>query len=193
MLSGISSYLFGSSPDADDSFAAPPPPPPADLPEGQDDLGRLMTREEDEEWVLVDKAATAGSARSDPLENLLIEHPSMSVYSLRGRGNSIGEESEESDEEDPAASASSQRRLQPSLRPHPLAMNSTTAPLVCSKAASMRSMQKAVIKHEQQRLKGNFMQRNNRVQKHNNTCRRPRRSDRMMRHSGRNNNRNMLH
>ncbi|ELU06190.1 hypothetical protein CAPTEDRAFT_227336 [Capitella teleta] len=233
MLSGISSYLFGASSAAEDNL----PQPTVDPPEVQDDLERLMTREGEEEWVLVDKAArspprsprcrfrgsadvtpngssgrstpvhilhpslceswlvtppscftAAGSARSDPLENLLIEHPSMSVYSLGqrgGRGRSAGEESEESDVEEEAVRS---QRVQAS-RPHPLAINTAIA----SRKVTQRSMQKAVKKHEQQRLARNVMQRNNRVQKHNNSCRRPRRSERMMQPSGRSNNRSMLH
>jgi hypothetical protein len=54
-------------------------------------------------------------------------------------------------------------------------------------------MQKAAKRREHHVLARNNMQRNNRVQKHLNSCRRPRRSDRMLHHSGRSNNRNMVH
>ncbi|XP_062845546.1 tumor protein p53-inducible nuclear protein 1 isoform X2 [Trichomycterus rosablanca] len=53
---------------------------------------------EDGEWVIIDiqDNATVGLTVEDPLENLLIEHPSMSVYQMR---HQTGEE-DSSDEED---------------------------------------------------------------------------------------------
>lgn len=37
---------------------------------------------------------------ADPLENLLIEHPSMSVYQMRRRRSEVEEEEEDTEEED---------------------------------------------------------------------------------------------
>jgi hypothetical protein len=56
MLSGISSYLFGSASAEDNAQPLVVGPEAEEVQE--DPAAKLLTREEDEEWVLVDKAAS---------------------------------------------------------------------------------------------------------------------------------------
>ncbi|XP_038126780.1 si:ch211-260e23.9 isoform X1 [Cyprinodon tularosa] len=66
-----------------------------------------LLESEEEDWVIVDipwDGATS-APDADPLENLLIEHPSMSVYQTRCRmGGAEGGEDLPSDEEEEEAS-----------------------------------------------------------------------------------------
>ncbi|XP_072527328.1 tumor protein p53-inducible nuclear protein 2 [Salminus brasiliensis] len=58
---------------------------------------------EDGEWVIINlhENRSLGRVEEDPLENLLIEHPSMSVYQMRrGRMEEQEEEASDEDEED---------------------------------------------------------------------------------------------
>uniref|UniRef100_UPI0037E82240 tumor protein p53-inducible nuclear protein 2 n=1 Tax=Semicossyphus pulcher TaxID=241346 RepID=UPI0037E82240 len=79
MIGKILSHLLGNSgedfEDADDSY---------------DEL----TEFEDGGWVIVDLPETRSlsAPEVDPLENLLIEHPSMSVYQMRHRMSEAEEE-----------------------------------------------------------------------------------------------------
>ncbi|KAF6734608.1 Tumor protein p53-inducible nuclear protein 1 [Oryzias melastigma] len=70
-----------------------------------------LTEMEDEGWVVVNLTENAGASapEADPLENLLIEHPSMSVYQMRCRE---GEEppTDEEEEEDASRPAAVARR-----------------------------------------------------------------------------------
>lgn len=130
-----------------------------------------------------------------PLENLLIEHPSMSVYGLRPREHSAGEDSQQSSVSSPEDHPSSQagRALASS---HPSSRSNiltARASLQQAQVRATRSMQKSTQKYEQQRLARKALQRSNRVQRHNSRAHRQRRSDRMLHHSGRNNNRKMHH
>ncbi|XP_023809505.2 tumor protein p53-inducible nuclear protein 2 isoform X1 [Oryzias latipes] len=76
-----------------------------------DDCCHHLTEVEDEGWVLVNLPENVGASASgtDSLENLLIEHPSMSVYQRR-----CGEEElttdEEEEEEDPSRPVTVARR-----------------------------------------------------------------------------------
>uniref|UniRef100_W5K5V2 Si:ch211-260e23.9 n=1 Tax=Astyanax mexicanus TaxID=7994 RepID=W5K5V2_ASTMX len=65
--------------------------------EGCEELVEL----EDGEWVIINlhENRSVDRVREDPLENLLIEHPSMSVYQMC-RGRTEGEEEEEASDED---------------------------------------------------------------------------------------------
>lgn len=64
-------------------------------------VDELMEFEEGE-WVIVNVAESGALSmpEADPLENLLIEHPSMSVYQIRHRGRGEEEEEEVSSEEE---------------------------------------------------------------------------------------------
>lgn len=80
MIGKILSHLLGNTEVADD-----------------DTYEELMEFEEGE-WVIVNlpESGPLSAPEVDPLENLLIEHPSMSVYQMRRRMS--GEEEEEEEE-----------------------------------------------------------------------------------------------
>ncbi|KAF3686963.1 Tumor protein p53-inducible nuclear protein 1 [Channa argus] len=69
--------------------------------EAADDTYEELMELEEEGWVIVNlpENELLSSTEVDPLENLLIEHPSMSVYQMRPR-MSEAEEVELGDEED---------------------------------------------------------------------------------------------
>nr|XP_061819691.1 tumor protein p53-inducible nuclear protein 1 [Nerophis lumbriciformis] len=71
--------------------------------EASDDvLGDLLESEEGG-WVLVnlpDNGPLTSAPDADPLEDLLIEHPSMSVYQMRRRMSGAEEEEDGSDEDE---------------------------------------------------------------------------------------------
>lgn len=102
MIGKILSHLLGS---ADEEFEA-----------AEDSFDKLLEFEEGE-WVIVnlpeDGALSAPDV--DPLENLLIEHPSMSVYQMRCRmGGEEKEElssSEEEEEEDTSRTVAVRRHV----------------------------------------------------------------------------------
>uniref|UniRef100_A0A3P9MEE3 Uncharacterized protein n=1 Tax=Oryzias latipes TaxID=8090 RepID=A0A3P9MEE3_ORYLA len=80
-----------------------------------DDCCHHLTEMEDEGWVLVNLPENVGASASgaDSLENLLIEHPSMSVYERRCREEeelTTEEEEEEEEEEDASRPVTVARR-----------------------------------------------------------------------------------
>lgn len=95
MLSSLASYIWGSGeeesqqqePQAAEALHRPASP----------DRAGLKTSPAGDEWVLVDTNSTLSALETSSMENLLIEHPSMSVYVARGRQNSEGAESHHSD------------------------------------------------------------------------------------------------
>ncbi|XP_021372184.1 tumor protein p53-inducible nuclear protein 1-like isoform X2 [Mizuhopecten yessoensis] len=101
MLTSVASYLFGGS-SAEDMETAPV---------------ELETKPApDQDWVIVDVpgGATSSQVGMDPMENLLIEHPSMSVYNSHCSGGSAGEESDLSESSTDNISRTIQKR---GLRP----------------------------------------------------------------------------
>lgn len=83
MLTSVASYLFGGS-GAEEMETTPV------------ELETKPAPDQDQDWVLVDVpgGATSSQVGMDPMENLLIEHPSMSVYNSHCSGGSAGEESD---------------------------------------------------------------------------------------------------
>ncbi|KAG7483281.1 hypothetical protein JOB18_044291 [Solea senegalensis] len=88
-----------------------------DLEEAADTIEELMEFEEGG-WVVINlpaEHAPLPASEVDPLENLLIEHPSMSVYQIRRRMSGQGEEEEEQgsdeDEEDTARPVAVRQRV----------------------------------------------------------------------------------
>lgn len=85
MFSSLASYLWGAEETEDKCEEVPVP-----TQEGIERQSRsvLKTRPADDEWLLVDESKSRSRSRSavgatlptSSLENLLIEHPSMSVY-----------------------------------------------------------------------------------------------------------------
>lgn len=75
MFSGIASYFFGSA--AEETAGSP-------------DV-KFRVTPVDDEWALVDRSrGRSKSVHDSPMENLLIERPTMSVYNLRVRPTSTG-------------------------------------------------------------------------------------------------------
>lgn len=104
MIGKILSHLLGN---AGDDFEV-----------AEDTFEELMEFEEGE-WVIVNlpENGPLSAPEVDPLENLLIEHPSMSVYQIRRRmsGEEEGEEEEEEgsdeDEEDSSRPVAVRRHI----------------------------------------------------------------------------------
>lgn len=158
----------------------------------------------EESWLVTPPPCfTAGGnspqrlVETGPLENLLIEHPSMSVYGPRGRQSSAGADSNDSDssgEEDMAAedgpvTRSAQRTTamlrQPPRRPRAVA---ACAGLLAQVEAN-RSMQIVKQRQESRCVTRNKLSHSNKVSQYQNQNKRMRRKHYMLRPSGRSNNR----
>ncbi|XP_036952202.1 si:ch211-260e23.9 isoform X2 [Acanthopagrus latus] len=87
MIGKILSHLLGS---AGDDF------------EAADDPYEELIEFEEGEWVIVNlpESGPLSAPDVDPLENLLIEHPSMSVYQIRRRMSGVEEDEELGSDED---------------------------------------------------------------------------------------------
>lgn len=87
MIGKILSHLLGNA--GEDSEAV-------------SDTNKELLEFEEEEWVIVNipESGTVSTPDVDPLENLLIEHPSMSVYQIRYRMGGAEEEEELASDED---------------------------------------------------------------------------------------------
>lgn len=86
MIGKILSHLLGNA--GEDSEAV-------------SDSNKELLEFEEEEWVIVNipESGPTSTPDVDPLENLLIEHPSMSVYQIRYRTGGAEEEEDEDGEE----------------------------------------------------------------------------------------------
>lgn len=124
------------------------------------------------------------------MENLLIEHPSMSVYQHRGgRQSSVGTDSLGSEESESPAEADRQQQCLAG-RP-PLHRPRVTAGSVgmLAPAQALQSMQRAQQRQHKQPMSRGKLARSNRVRQFQSTTRHPRRKHFMQRPSGANNNR----
>lgn len=155
----------------------------------------------EESWLVTPPPCfTAGGnsparVETGPMENLLIEHPSMSVYGPRGRQSSTGldtDESETSSEaEDVRAAAQSAPRAstatvrQPPRRPRAVA---ACAGLLAQMEAT-RSMQIVKQRQESRQASRNKLGRSNKVSQYQSQNKHMRRKHYMLRPSGRSNNR----
>ena len=133
-----------------------------------------------------------------PMENLLIEHPSMSVYGLRGRQHSVGVDSEHSESSTEGATTraaaaaarragASRRVAHPPHRPRAVAARAGLA----SPAQTVRSMQKSQKRQESHRLSRGHMERQNQLQTRKTKGRQQHQY--YLRHSGRNNDRKICY
>ncbi|KAF0043637.1 tumor protein p53-inducible nuclear protein 1 [Scophthalmus maximus] len=70
--------------------------------EAIDDTFEELMEFEEGEWIIVNlpEIGQLSAPEVDPLENLLIEHPSMSVYQMRCRTSGAEEEEEQGSDED---------------------------------------------------------------------------------------------
>ena len=138
------------------------------------------------------------AVETGPMENLLIEHPSMSVYGPRGRQSSAGvdtdeseSESEEDTEEKPtmrvtrsaAAAMASTRRP-----PHRTRAVAACAGLL-AQVEGNRAMQVVKQRQEKRSASRNKLGRSNKVSQYQSQNKHKRRKHYMSRPSGRSNNR----
>jgi len=157
MFSSITSYLFGAAEPETQNVET------ESIDETEEKNTHLQTQLAEEEWILVESSG-ASKMETSSMENLLIEHPSMSVYHHRGRQSSTGvesENSESSNDEDSGAQPSKCRlaRHEPPRRPRALAAR---AGLV--QAKNIQSMQTAHKHQQHKNLAQNQLRRSNRVQ-----------------------------
>ena len=117
----------------------------------------------EDSWLVTPPSCfTAGGVSPErlepgPLENLLIEHPSMSVYGPRGRASSAGEESESSDTEPTRKQKGVQRR--PPRRAHAVAARAG----ILTQSATFKSMQRACAKQTRRKLASKALERSNKI------------------------------
>ncbi len=146
----------------------------------------------DESWLVTPPPCFTEGRRSmyimeaSSMENLLIEHPSMSVYSGRRRKSSTGVESDTSysdsvPEEMPARAVN--RRS--ARRPQTLAERTG----LIDHVQSVKTAQKAQQRKERRQLSRNNIHRSNRVHEIQARSKHQRRKDFMLRPSGRSNDR----
>lgn len=204
MLSNLASYLLGFA-----STAGP---------EEQENLRVTAVEAEDDDWLVVDAVPRSGTrsrsssldsgveeswfvtpppcftstgpvtVETSPLENLLIEHPSMSVYRRVRRSPSPLQEQQQPI---PAAPSPPQDQpAPPAIRPplRPAHINTPDA-LSPAQACLLRKAQKAQVIKENQMLKTKNLERGNKTREFNKRNKKPRRADRQKNHSGANNNR----
>ncbi|KAJ8340130.1 hypothetical protein SKAU_G00347630 [Synaphobranchus kaupii] len=99
---------------------------------------------EEGDWVIIDihDGNALAPPEVDPLENLLIEHPSMSVYQLRcqrSEDDDLGSDEEEEEDED-------------SARPVPVGRSIPCRGSVLPHAAQFRAVQRARVHVERRTL-----------------------------------------
>lgn len=199
MLSNIASYLLGFG-----STAGP---------EEQENVRVTAVEAEDDDWLVVDAVPRSGNrsrsssldsgveeswfvtpppcftstapvtVETSPLENLLIEHPSMSVYRRVQRSPSPLEE--------PSPVSPSPAQLQPPVARPPLRPAHVNTPEALSKAQAclLKRAQKVQVVKENQMIKPKNLDRANKTREFNKRNKKPRRADRQKNHSGANNNR----
>ncbi|XP_024415493.1 tumor protein p53-inducible nuclear protein 2 [Desmodus rotundus] len=156
-----------------DSYSAPPSPGAAPAPAGRPPPAPSLM---DESWFVTPPACFTAEGpglgpvrlQSSPLEDLLIEHPSMSVYVT---GSTIvlepGPPSPHPDADLPHGDLSEEGELAP-VRLEPLALHHAAAPLparatLLEKAGQVRRLQRARQRAERPALSAKVMQRQNRA------------------------------
>ncbi|XP_069508388.1 tumor protein p53-inducible nuclear protein 2 isoform X2 [Ambystoma mexicanum] len=123
----------------------------------------FVLEEEDDGWLIIDLPEGPGpvSVESSPLEDLLIEHPSMSVYVT---SNSIVVESVSARESESLSSRSSERtpsrnRVERRANHHPTSIAAKAALL--EKVGQVRRIQRAKERVERNKLSRKALQRQN--------------------------------
>ena len=147
-----------------------------------------------ESWLVTPPPCFTAGGRSEermeasPMENLLIEHPSMSVYSARGRNSSTGVESDVSGSSSDSVTVEKPTRevtRRSPRRPHAVAERAG----LIAHVQSVKSVQKAQQRKERRQLSRNNIHRSNRVHEIQARSKHQRRKDFMLRPSGRSNDR----
>ncbi|KAJ8303409.1 hypothetical protein KUTeg_019805 [Tegillarca granosa] len=164
MFTSVANYLFGSSEAATEKNEVELKESPAD---------------HDESWTVVDLPGGTSSSQVQmtPMENLLIEHPSMSVYNSHCSGGSAGEESDLSSS-DSASQNVAKRELrprtvkglgshQPPRRPNAVAARAG----LIAHIESVKSSQKVKQYNETRRLTRKGLERVNKIYSRQIPCR----------------------
>ena len=121
----------------------------------------------EESWLVTPPPCfTAGGAspehlQASPMEDLLIEHPSMSVYTVRGRPGSVGIDSSWSSDDDSedAPAEPTAALAQPVHRPHAVAARAE----LTARIKSVKTMQAAQKRHADRRIGRKTLERSNKV------------------------------
>ena len=152
----------------------------------------------DESWLVTPPACfTAESPDSSmlashPMEDLLIEHPSMSVYGPRGCGKgSVHSEQSESSSTSGETKVQRRSRGRPVMSRHPPRKPRAVAQCagILAQVEIQKPAQKAQQRHSARLQSRNKLERSNRVVQYNAKSRNLRRSEHGMKHSGKSNNR----
>eukprot|EP00918_Siedleckia_nematoides_P034896 GHVU01075878.1.p1 GENE.GHVU01075878.1~~GHVU01075878.1.p1 ORF type:complete len:192 (-),score=14.37 GHVU01075878.1:120-695(-) len=168
MLSGLASYLWGAPAEEEPTIECPETGPAAcTVPT---EANGVQT--DDNDWVLVDKPNGREMSRleTSSMENLLIEHPSMSVYAPRGRQCSSGVDSDQSSEG--SMEVEEQPPSRSHMAPHPMSLRhpprrpkvvAQRAGLI-AQAESVKSVQIAQQRQTKKKVSRNQLDRTNRLQ-----------------------------
>lgn len=152
-----------------------------------------------ESWLVTPPPCFTAGGQSEerveasPMENLLIEHPSMSVYGPRGRNSSTGVESDLSESSNDTDTAAGQERPPQTQAVHRCSPRRPQA--VAQRAGliahvqTVKIVQQAVKQKERRQIGRNQLQRSNRVHDIQSRNKHQRRRDFMLRPSGRSNDR----
>ncbi|XP_042197774.1 tumor protein p53-inducible nuclear protein 2 isoform X2 [Callorhinchus milii] len=118
-----------------------------------------LTEKEDDGWLIVDfpEGQEPGEVEISPLENLLIEHPSMSVYA--GSNTNISTMEDEPSEV-PSSRSARQPRAERLTAPSPAVAAGIQSSLV-EKVSQVRRLQRAKQRMERHQLSRNRIQRQN--------------------------------
>ncbi|XP_072412414.1 tumor protein p53-inducible nuclear protein 2-like isoform X3 [Chiloscyllium punctatum] len=119
-----------------------------------------LTEKEDDGWLIVDfpEGQDEVQVESSPLENLLIEHPSMSVYAASNTNITLEEDA--NDEINDGNTA--QHRVERWAAPAPAAVAGRAGGIL-GKASQIRRIQRAKQRVERRQLSRNHIQRQNLV------------------------------
>ncbi|XP_046329233.1 tumor protein p53-inducible nuclear protein 2-like isoform X2 [Haliotis cracherodii] len=181
MFSGVASLLFGSS---------------STEPETEVKEVDVPTRDAELGWVVVDLPSSEKSSRrrkrntgvaDSPMENLLIEHPSMSVYNSYG-GDSTGELSNQSesssdvDMEDESVAHRTRNQMvhQAPRRPHAIAARAGMLAHVQNVKFAQRKQRLQNCKH----MSKKNIERSNKVKEYQSLGKRQSQRNRTLRPSG---------
>ncbi|KAM9121168.1 tumor protein p53-inducible nuclear protein 2 isoform 2-T2 [Pangshura tecta] len=129
-------------------------------PEGLEEPKPFVSEEEEEDgWLIIDLPEGPGPVRleSNPMEDLLIEHPSMSVYVT---SNSIVVERESPDEPSSEGDVP-EPRLERRTPHHPTSLTAKAA--ILEKVSQVRRIQRAKQLVEKHKLSQKAMKRQNRA------------------------------
>ncbi len=149
----------------------------------------------EESWLVTPPACfTLGvkTMQTSSMENLLIEHPSMSVYNHRGRPSSTGIESDQSREssagcEESGSSTGAATVATRPARPHQVL---SVSPGALAPPRAIQTMQRAQKRQQNHKLSRGKLDRSNRVSQYQGSAKHLRRRHLLsQRHSGASNNR----